>query len=113
MDGGADTVLKVGNDIYWRYMHCLAKYKYTKGTQTIASHLNRQHGKKDLKALINGAVGANGQHIELAFAQSLLNSHKRRKIINRGDSFDSRVFEELLIKWIAINSISFKSCELT
>lgn len=113
MDGGADTVLKMGNDIYWRCMHCLAKYKYTGGTQTIASHLNRRHGKKDPKALTDGTVGAVGQHIELAFARSLLNSHKRRKVINGGDSFDPRVFEELLIEWIAVNSVSFKSCEST
>jgi hypothetical protein len=50
---------------------------------------------------------------EMAFARSLLNSHKRRKVISGGDSFDPRVFEELLIEWIAVNSISFKSCEST
>lgn len=76
MDGGADTVLKVGNDICWRCVKYLAIYKYTGGTQTIASRFNCRYGKKDPKALTDGAVGAVGQHIELDFARSLLNSHE-------------------------------------
>ena len=68
IDGGANTVLKVSNDIYWRCIYCLAKYKYTGGTQTIASYLNRRYRKKDPKALTDMATGNVGQHIKLAFA---------------------------------------------
>src|ERR1700712_5824708 len=109
MDGGPGSVLKVGNDVYWRCAHCLTKYKYTGGTRTMATHLEKRHGKKDPKVHTEEVVR---QQIELAFARSVLNPYKRRKVfINGSDTFDPRIFEELLIEWIAVDSVSFKSCE--
>ena len=109
MDGGPNTVLKVGDDVYWRCVHCLTKYKYTGGTRTMATHLEKRHGKKDPKIATEDIVG---QRIELAFARSVLNPYKRRKVFTNGsDTFDPRIFEELLIEWVAVDSISFKSCE--
>ncbi|KFY19669.1 hypothetical protein V493_07869 [Pseudogymnoascus sp. VKM F-4281 (FW-2241)] len=99
MDGGPNTVLKVDDSVYWRCAHCLIKYKYTGGTRTMASHLEKRHGKKDLKIAGKEIVG---QRIELAFARSLLNPYKRRKVFTNGsDTFDPRIFEELLIEWVA------------
>lgn len=109
MDGGPHTVLRVGDNVYWRRVHCLIKYKYTGGTRTMTSHLEKRHGKKDPRIAGKEIVG---QRIELAFARSVLNPYKRRKVFTNGsDTFDPRIFEELLIEWVAVSSISFKSCE--
>jgi hypothetical protein len=78
------------------------------GTRVIAEHLKSRHAKTDIT--IDASLIGVGQQIELAFARSVLNTHKRRKVI-RSESFNPRIFEELLIDWIAVNSISFRSCE--
>jgi hypothetical protein len=106
MDGGPDIVLQVGATTFWRCKYCFSKYKMNGGTRVIAEHLKSQHAKTDITIDAN-LIGVT-QQIELAFARSVLNTHKRRKVIG-SESFDPRVFEELLIDWIAVNSISFRS----
>ncbi len=108
MDGGPDVVLQVGATTFWRCKYCFSKYKMNGGTRVIAEHLKSRHAKTDIT--IDASLIGVGQQIELAFARSVLNTHKRRKVI-RSESFDPRIFEELLIDWIAVNSISFRSCE--
>lgn len=108
MDGGPDMILQVGASTFWRCKYCLSKYKINGGTRVIAEHLKSRHSKTDIK--IDTTLRGVGQQIELAFARSVLNTHKRRKVFE-SELFDPRIFEELLIDWIAVNSISFKSCE--
>lgn len=110
MDGGRDALVKIGEHEYWKCSLCFQQYKTTGGTKGIANHLIVKHGKLSPKSK---ATIVEDDNITVAVIRSHTNANKRRKIHHGDDSFNPRVFEELLLEWIAVCSISFNSCQDT
>lgn len=111
MEGGPDAVLLVNGELCWRCLYCLVSYKHSGGTRSIAAHLTKAHNKRDTKVQQHEVVKG---RIEAAFARAATNPYKRKRVITDNgyaQIFESAVFEELLIEWIAVDSIAFKKCE--
>ncbi len=75
----------------------------------MTAHLTRAHNKRDTKVKPHEVVKG---RIEAAFARAAINPYKRKRVITDdgyAQVFESAVFEELLIEWIAVDSITSTS----
>lgn len=109
MQGGPTAVVTDGLIDKWVCNYCMKRYIATGGTTTISVHL-KKHGKTNTANIPSIETGQ--EHIMVAMGRAQENQNKRRKIYHGDDaSFNPRLFEELLLDWIAVDSISFHSCE--
>lgn len=105
MPGPSETVYHKGQWVYWRCQYCPREYRESGSTTIIANHLKSHnvHCEKDQTA-------TNQQlNILTAFQHGEHSQAKRRRI--NDDSINPATLKQVLVRWIARCSVSFRMIE--